>query len=130
MRRILYLLGLAVALLAIAAPDGTRNCGPTNVKVEILEQPQGGQNVNTLTCKFNGVYTYTDEKPFELEAVWMTDSGPHKTETFTFTKDSDVQTLTTSFSAPEGMFLDKTFWVKFPNSYNQTESNKAICTVQ
>ena len=129
MRRVLFLMGFVVMLLVVAAPDAMNSgCAPVHVAVEIVQQPQGGQNVNTLSCTFKGTFYYGDT--MTIEAVWMTENGPHKTESFTFTKDNDVQTLTTSFSAPAGQFLDKTFWVKFNNVRDAPESDKAVCTVQ
>lgn len=120
-------------------------CGPWITQdlvlvVEIETQPQGGTYVNTLTCTFSAVSFYDEGVPTPVDASatikvqWFANGIAHKTESFSYSSAThDTRFYTTSFSAPAGMYLDKTFKVRitYPGTGGQKtlESSPAICTV-
>jgi hypothetical protein len=133
MKRFLFLIGVALLVVIYSG------CGPSDstLDVTIGQQPQGGQYVSTLSCTFTGdlkLEPDCEPPPNEvgLTVQWMTENGSHKEEQFLFHGEGS-ETNTTTFSAPEGMYLDKTFWVRLTwrdcNDDHTLESEKAICTV-
>lgn len=117
--------------------------GPSSeIDVVFLDQPQGGDLVQTLTSRFRVTIdpagATVAEGQIELTVQWMTGAGAHQTETVgapwaLAEPNPDVAEYTTSFSAPAGLYLDKTFWVRVEwydhgDLYYQ-ESAKAACTL-
>lgn len=105
-----------------------------------VTQPVGGQNIQSLRAEFKGRVERTVALGMEgpgdvtVKLQWMTDQGEHKSEDVTFHVDDGEKTVETTFSAPPGMYLDKTFWVKasWPtgDGTGSKDSSKASCTVQ
>lgn len=130
---------LVVGLVTISG------CGPWLMQelmlvVEIKTQPQGGTYVNTLTCTFAADNFYDESVPTSMDeratikAQWFANGIAHKTESFSYSGAShDPRSYTTTFSAPVGMYLDKTFKVRitYPGPGGETvlESSPAVCTV-
>ncbi|MEO0081732.1 MAG: hypothetical protein ABIL25_05480 [candidate division WOR-3 bacterium] len=108
-----------------------------SLTLQITSQPQGGQYVTTLSCTFEA---YTMEvcpgggiRNVRVLAYWMTAQGNHKETEYSFGPTPDPISYTTTFSAPPGMFLDKTFWVEFhwqdANGSHVVKSQEAVCIV-
>ena len=117
-----------------------------HLSVTVLQDPVGGKYVNTVSAVYQVQYTldpayhsdtisYRPAIGVDLEAYIMNDNGEeHSKQKIHFDSTSvGGGNLTVSFSAPAGLYLDKTFWAEFFWSDNdgahQLESKKAICTV-
>ncbi len=160
MKKLLLILGaIIVLLLPLSVLTGCM-CSPASMvpyrlEVSIAQQPVGGQNVNTLTCKYSVAYKVYGTKnasgkwiadvskreadaplPVTLKATWINDKGGTYNPTEkTFSVDSTGGTYTTTWSVPQaGLFFDKTFWVRFEwndiSGGHKVESAMAVCTVK
>jgi hypothetical protein len=112
--------GIAKKLFFLLVGSIIIGCGPdydSVLNLSITAHPQGGQYIQTLSCSFEGYtewFKNGDPEPIIVRAYWMTAGGEHKEDRFGFkSSDPNPVTYTTTFSAPAGMFLDKTFWVEF-----------------
>jgi hypothetical protein len=139
MRRWISLAALLVAFGAVTVlAGGQPDCNNDRVEVTITAQPQGGTNVNTLTCAFSadldGGGNGTSRT---VNVVWVNQDGAEyspQSYTLSYADGEDSKSLTTTKSAPEGLFLDKTFHAKFSwtdgTGDHTLESEPAACTVQ
>jgi hypothetical protein len=124
---LLFMMGLllgasgCVLLDSCAAKEGT-------AEVAILSQPKGGNWVQTVSCTVEAKIGDL-LNPVDITAEWMTSSGSHAKEVWRINIVSSQRT--TSFSAPQGKFLDKTFWLRISwidsNGKHAVESEKAAC---
>ena len=126
---------------------GTREADrKEHLSVTVLQDPVGGKYVNTVSAVYQVQYTldpayhsdtisYRPAIGVDLEVYITNDKGDqHSKQSIHFDSTSvGGGNLTVSFSAPAGLYLDKTFWAEFFWSDNdgahQLESKKAICTV-
>jgi hypothetical protein len=104
--------------------------------VEITEQPVGGAYVSYLACGFRvnleDINTENIVEPSViLTARWLTDKGIHETSRYDF--PTGTSNRKTEIISPEGMYFDKTFWVRLTwkdsEGEHTLESNKASCIV-
>lgn len=139
----------ALCIIIVTSIATLTSCGENRAKsyltVEILQQPKGGVNVRTVSAMYKVTYTADPVRgrelpptPITLSTWWTNDKGGdyNKTEE-EFSLESPGGTYTTAFSAPVGMSLDKTFWLKFDWSNTSEgggggdiESAKAVFTVK
>ncbi len=112
-------------------------------RVTVTRHPQGGAYVQSLTCglslEADGTSVSIDGPgagAIEFTIKWMTSRGAHKTETVSvnWTRGAtNTESYTTTFSAPTGQFLDKTFWVEVTwqdqSGRHEVKSNSASCIV-
>jgi hypothetical protein len=117
------LFGAAVASVLIAG----MSCQPlvaydgdACLDFSITIQPQGGNGINTVTCSFFGQAREggRDEgqhlsQAISLSAVWHSSHSTYDRSDFVWTTSKQIRNETVSKSAPEGMYLDKDFWVEF-----------------
>jgi hypothetical protein len=158
MKKLYLLLCSALAILSLLAVTGCE-CGESisasiHTDLRILEQPKGGENVNTLTFTYslriwtdatmneNGIFFemgYAKDPPPGVYILtrWVNNQGGEynkfeKTIYLPVDGKLDVTlTFTTTMSAPAGLFLDKTFWVQYDMSPGwSAESEHAVCTVK
>ncbi|MBN2378498.1 hypothetical protein JXM67_01675 [candidate division WOR-3 bacterium] len=109
--------------------------------VDFTAQPQGGAYVQSISATFDVTVVAEEvyeENPSEeegditIKVQWMTDGGVHSTSKETvhwYLGTDNTQSFTTTFSAPEDSYLDKTFWVKVSWEKKTWESEKASCIV-
>ncbi len=112
--------------------------------LEFTSQPQGGSYVQTLSCTFvvssDATAAEPDKVPqngdITIRIAWKTDEKTHDVETKKIPwvlNETTYTTVTTTFSAPEGYYLDKTFWVEVSwtdsGGDHIKESEKASCIV-
>lgn len=111
--------------------------------VTVTRHPQGGVYVQSLTCALSleadGTSVSMDGPAggaIEFAVKWMTSRGVHKSETVrvNWTRGAtNTENYTTTFSAPTGQFLDKTFWVEVTwqdqSGRHEVKSNTASCIV-
>ncbi len=115
------------------------SCSTANdalMTVEITEQPAGGAYVDYLSCSFRAnledINTENIVEPSViLTARWMTDKGVHETSRYDI--PTGTSNLRTEIIPPEGMYFDKTFWMRLTwkdsEGEHTLESNKASCIV-
>jgi hypothetical protein len=128
------ILVLLVVLMVFLISCGLATSAKHYASAKITLQPKGGAYVQSLTCDISTSITVTGDGAFpnvKYTIEWMTSKGKHKTETFV--PESEHDSFKTSFSAPEGKYLDKTFWVKISwidsFSKHSLESDKVSCIV-
>jgi hypothetical protein len=131
--------------------------------VTIVKQPVGGQSISSLSCDYQVRYRLDEDayvvgenwyvkdddgkiypmgapSAVRLEVTWYNDRGEvHGQEFIWFglrPQDLKNGTYTTSIAAPQGMYFDKTFKVKFTwsddahiSGVQNVFSNDAVCTV-
>jgi hypothetical protein len=136
----LLLLGVII-IVPLFASCGCEQNYMYQAGIKFDTQPHGGTNVQTLSCSITAMTIWMDtgddvdsaRGPYKQDYTvqWMTVNGSHKKETFTSNKNDS---FTTTFSAPQGKFLDKTFWVEvsWQDSYGKHSQNseQAVCTVR
>ena len=93
---------------------------PTSeLKVKIVQQPQGGTWVNTVTCAFTtGLFDSTvalgQSSRYVTVLNWKWHSsggGAYNPGTKDYSLNGETDSLSVSKSAPSGMYLDKKFWL-------------------
>jgi hypothetical protein len=157
MKKLLYF----IAIMLMVAPvfvmlgctcEGLEDLGCQKEKaietltVEIVEQPQGGQNVQTLSCTYTATYfpdtSYSlreDEQfyPVTLKVSWMNDKGgQYQAEERTFAMNDVVGGTykVTKTTGQPNLFFDKTFWLrcswKDSHGVHDVVSEQAVCTVR
>jgi hypothetical protein len=121
---------------------------PSHLAVQVIDEPVGGANINSLACTYQATYTYTGykqgnywyvneageqvmntksaPKPVTLTVEWIDDEGSkYNEEQLVFSTAEDSQksgTYTTTWETPQaGQIFDKTFRVRF--SWDDTDSN-------
>ena len=99
------------------------SCDPpalsTDLRVKIVQQPQGGTWVNTVTCVFAaGAFDSTvalgQPTRYANTLSWKWHSsggGTYNPGTKAYSVNGETDTLSVSKSAPSGMYLDKKFWL-------------------
>ncbi len=124
MKRILRFLPLTIAacLFFFAFVGSSSSCEDVRedvlVHVAIIDQPEGGSNVNTVTCTFEATMSRTDGKSDPLDvaarvsAVWHSPHGIYNSSTTELFIPGQPTRITISKSAPAGMHLDKPFWLE------------------
>lgn len=153
------------ALFSVAVSSGCQGCDqPTVARVEtdlnIITQPRGGQNVNTLRVTYSAsAFTYAkkteDGKWYNddpnavgvfiapppdttLTTWWENDGGAvygKSSQTFHIAADDGVinKEFSSTISAPPGKYYDKTFkfvWVFSGGSARSGQSEAAVCVVK
>jgi hypothetical protein len=114
--RQLYLpLVLVVAVTALAGLSCKEN-NSTRLNLSITTQPHGGQGVNTVSCTYEGTSWSTIDNeefpdPITVTTFWQTPHSRYNQESHTWTYHNQTQVITTSRSAPSGMYLDKPHWL-------------------
>ncbi len=108
-----------------------------NISVDITVQPQGGSGVNTVTCTFRGVAVNNNGQAgplvenATLTSTWWSTHGKYNVQTHVLTTHADEKYFTTSKSAPDGMYLDKPFWLVVSwtdkGGYCEAVSDTAYC---
>jgi len=127
---------LAGILLGCACGDTKKPVGG----VLIVKQPQGGQLIQTVSCELELASDASDTNCVNPQvvytAIWMSDKDEHKRESFTVVAsrgEKRTQNHTTTFSAPQGLYLDRTFWLEVHwddrNGFQILKSAKAVCIV-
>lgn len=140
----------SIAIMLMVAPVFViTGCGTSDrietLTVNFVQQPKGGQNVQTLSCTYTATYfppasykiTGTEEAPpVKLKVSWMNDKGgQYEAEGRTFDQGNagGTYTVTKTTGAPN-LFFDKTFWLRCSwsdkNGSYTVESGKAVCTVR
>ncbi len=136
---------LMLALLLVATLCVLPACSesvPSYLSVSVTEHPVGGLNVRTVSCTYDVKYTGSPQESGKnpsqsimLNVRWTNDKGgTYNEREFEFGyHSSEGGSFTTTFSAPEGLVLDKTFWAVFSwedsNGKHEVTSNKAAATV-
>lgn len=131
MRKAIPILGLCLIVLFLGCPKKE-----SILSVSITQHPQGGANVSTVSCTFQGELTQGQD-PISVTVEWWWEDANHangaiqKTETFTFSSESPTS-YTTSYSAGAGYILLNYWWVKIrwtngDGSTGLVESGKAFC---
>ena len=110
-------------------PDVTLNLSVTN-------QPDGGNQVNTVSCEYDGSVSVSDES-IQVTVEWWWEDGNHEnaalkdSEQVTFDSKNTVS-KSTVYSAGSGYVLLNYYWVKFKwtddDGSHEIESGKAYCT--
>jgi len=125
---------LAIGLLSI-------QCGgeeTTNLQVNIVDHPEGGTNVQTVTCYFQARLTGGDEPITATVEWWWDDVGQVQqaiwSDQWTFT-DQDWEDVTTFYTAAVGYVLNGEFWVRIhwndsEGDPHEVESDHCNCIVQ
>jgi hypothetical protein len=107
----------------------------TELKIIIVEQPKGGQNVTSLTTNFigslSGKLLYTD---VFVELMWenYAHSSSQLVGTMNFTITPSNLAISATYEAPSGYYLTGYFWfrISWTDDYGHhyIESQKALCT--
>ena len=143
MKRIRAMLPLALitCLMVFAFVGSDSNCGDRRedvlASVTIIDQPEGGTNVNTVSCTFEASMTRTDGKtdvleyPVRVNSIWHSSHGTYNAPTLELYFPGQPQRHTVSKSAPAGMHLDKPFWLEIfwydKDGNNTIYSDTAYC---
>ncbi|MFO7650298.1 MAG: hypothetical protein R6X13_03015 [bacterium] len=105
------------ALVGLACLQCEQSNPEAYLSITITSQPVGGSGVNTVTCSYQGTSTRGDGQPglldevVDVTTVWHSSHGTYNEEIHAWTAHNQVQTFSTSKSAPPGMYLDKPFWL-------------------
>ena len=121
---------ILLSLLMLAGCDSSPE--PDNVWIVFEVQPHGGSLVQSLSCTFRREGD-TPNSRVGVTVEWRTEKGAHKVERHPAPKATTTGVYTTTFSAPEGKYLDKTFWVQVTwtddTGFHTAQSEKAVCIV-
>jgi hypothetical protein len=127
----------------------------SRISVTIVKQPQGGTNINQLTCTFKVAYTWEDQKywdgskynypkgyypsegpfPITLFTYWWNGQDRYNEEKtqFTYEKNGGIYTMTLT-PKQAGYYFDKTFEASFgwsdKDGNHNPSSQKAVCAVK
>ena len=133
MKKILALFAL-ILLIGCAKKD-------TFLDITITEHPEGGANVPSLSCEFEGDLTGGDESITATVEWWWEDSNHENdqvidSETYTFSSQSTVSHTTTITAASLGGDILLNYWwvrISWENedgSDEEVESNQVYCYFQ
>jgi len=118
---------------------------PCFVDVKIVQEPSGGFNINSLTCKYSAAWrfeenensrTKDEKRDITVTAVWVNDkSSEYGKKTITLGDSAQGGTFVMNYvPSTAGQYFDKTFWVKITWDDSAGEhtvtSSKAICVVK
>jgi len=109
---------------------------PTTLNLSVTTQPEGGNEVNSVSCEFEGTVSVPDQSiPVTVE--WWWENGDHENATMkdseqvTFNSENSVS-KSTVYSAASGYILLNYYWVKLKwtddEGSHEIESGKAYCT--
>ena len=136
-------IGIALSLLLMAALIIFTGCGgeeepeETILEVTITQHPQGGINVQSVSCTFECEITNgSGTVQVTIEWWWEDAAGLNdqvvETDYVDFTQNQPVS-HTTTFSAPAGFVLLNYYWVELSwtddDGPHTVESNKAFFTM-
>jgi len=131
-----YYLLIILSIVLIFSSCKKEEILPTTLSLNVTTQPQGGTQVNTVSCEFNGTVSEAD-KSISVTVEWWWEDGNHEnaalkdSEEVLFSSSSPVSKSTT-YSAGPGYVLVNYYWVKLKwtddNGAHEIESGKAFCT--
>ena len=106
------------------------------LNLSIITQPEGGAQVSSVSCSFEGAVSAPDQTA-QVTVEWWWENGNHEdatlknSEQVTFSSENTVSKLTV-YSADPGYILLNYYWVKFKwaddSGAHEIESDKAYCT--
>ena len=109
---------------------------PTELNLIVSSNPQGGTQVSSVSCSFDGSVSVPDQS-VQVTVEWWWEDGNHSnaemkdSEQVTFNSENTVS-KSTVYSAGSGYILLNYYWVKFKwtddNGSHEKESGKAFCT--
>ena len=132
--KLIIIVLLTVSLFTTCQKDKTP--AETNLNVLITQNPNGGEQVNSVSVQFSGKITGT-EKSVPVIVEWWWEDGNHSNSKIKssaeYTFDSATTTTkSTVWSADSGYILLNYFWVKITwtddDGQHSIESSKAYCT--
>lgn len=130
-------LSLMAALIMFAGCGGEEEPEETILEVTITAHPQGGVNVQSVSCTFEGEIISGDD-PVQVTIEWWWEDALGFNDQVVETNyhnfdDPQPVSHTTTFTAPVGFVLLNYYWVELSwtdDDGNHTlESSKAFCTM-
>jgi len=124
------------------------------LSIQIIKQPAGGTLINRLTCTFQAIFTWEDQKYWDgakynypkgvdptpspygitLHTYWYNGADRYNEEKTKFDEEHPGGVYTITLTPKQaGLYFDKTFeadfgWSDADGNHNQS-SVKAVCTV-